>query len=244
MDTWNPPVLSTFSSLHRSIIFDYRGTGYSSISESPVTIALLADDIYRLMTELGIEKSAIVGFSMGASVAQEFCLLHPEKVDHLVLIAGTCGGPQSVPIDSETWKKLLDKTGSIDEIAARMFPLLFPDAWFERHDPWKFCPDVYETTTQQGIEQQAQAFISWQGCCDRLNGIKSPALIITGSMDRIISPRNSGVLKEKIPGSRLVVFPGAGHGLMYQCPDAFSSTVLSFIDGNNFTPGVLGLSQE
>ena len=33
----------------------------------------------------------------------------------------------------------------------------------------------------------------------------------------------------KMPSAELVVFPGVGHGLMYQCPDRFCETVLGFL---------------
>ena len=33
----------------------------------------------------------------------------------------------------------------------------------------------------------------------------------------------------KIPSADLAIFPGAGHGLMYQCPDRFGERVLVFL---------------
>jgi len=44
MDTWNPPVLAQISEHFRVIIFDNRGTGYSSASDKPFSMSLLARD--------------------------------------------------------------------------------------------------------------------------------------------------------------------------------------------------------
>ncbi|MDO8873150.1 MAG: alpha/beta fold hydrolase, partial [Methanoregula sp.] len=96
MDMWNPPVLSRISEHFRVIIFDNRGTGYSSSSDKPFSIPLLTRDTSYLMDALDIPSAHILGLSMGASVAQEFALSFPEKVNKLILVAGECGGPESV----------------------------------------------------------------------------------------------------------------------------------------------------
>jgi pimeloyl-ACP methyl ester carboxylesterase len=54
-------------------------------------------------------------------------------------------------------------------------------------------------------------------------------LIITGAEDVSIPTANSLILVQKIPGSWLVQINGAGHGLMYQCPEQFSEMVKTFL---------------
>jgi pimeloyl-ACP methyl ester carboxylesterase len=229
MDMWSPPVLAALANHFRIIIFDHRGTGYSSASDDPFSITLFASDTLGLMDSVGISRTHIIGLSMGASVAQELVMAYPERVDRLILVAGTCGSPQGIRVPPGVWDMLSDKGGDPMEIANRMFSVLFPEDWLASHDPWQYCPEVRETTSEANAARQAEAFFSWPGSWKRLPGIRSPVLVITGTGDAVIPPENARILASRIPGARLVEVPGAGHGLQYQCPDAFTDAVLEFL---------------
>ena len=230
MDTCNPPVLATISEHFRVIIFDNRGTGYSSASDKPFSIPLLARDTATLMDALGISSAHVLGLSMGASVAQELALGFPGKVNKLILVAGECGGSESVRAQPEIIAQLTDKSGTMADVLNRMFSLLFPPSWLAAHDPLDYCPEVYETTSEDIVARQALAFLGWTGSFSRLGDIHSPTLVITGTDDVIVPPVNAHIISGLIPGAQLVEFPGAGHGLMYQFPDRFSDCVLTFLD--------------
>lgn len=232
MDTWNPPLLERLSQRFHVIIFDNRGTGYSTSSGETFSIPLLAEDTAALMDALGISTAHLLGLSMGASIALEFVLAFPKRAKKLVLIAGTCGGERMIRMMPETWSKLSDRSGSGDEIASRIFSVLFPEEWLATNDPWKYCPVVHETTSPEIAARQEEAFFSWQGCWERLPEIRCPTLVMTGTRDIVIPPENSRILAARIPGSRLIEFPGAGHGLQYQCPAAVADTICGFLEEN------------
>lgn len=229
MDTWNPPMLATLAAHFRVIIFDNRGTGYSSTSDEPFSITLFAGDTCALVEALRISRAHVLGHSMGASVAQELVLAKPELVDRLILVAGTFGGDKAVRMLQETWERLADKSGSPADLANRMFSLLFPGDWFATHDPWQYCPEVHETTSVECASRQAEAFTGWPGSYNRLPGIRCPVLVITGTEDVIIPANNSVLLAGRIPGARCVQIPGAGHGLQYQYPEVLGREIISFL---------------
>jgi len=232
MDMWNPPVLSRISEYFRVIIFDNRGTGFSSSSDKPFSIPLFARDTAALMDALGISSAHVLGLSMGASVAQELALAFPGNVNRLILVAGECGGPESVRMEMEIMAQIMDKSGTGHDVASRMFSLLFPPSWLAAHDPFSWCPEVFEITGEESLARQASAFFGWTGSFFRLGDIHSPTLVITGTDDVIVPPVNSHIISKRIPGAQLVEFPGAGHGLMYQFPDRFIDCVLTFLDRN------------
>lgn len=232
MDTWNPPFLAALSHDFRVIVFDNRGTGYSSTGNDPISITIFAEDTLALMDALNVSRAHILGLSMGASIAQELVLANPDRVDRLILVAGTCGGDEAAWMRPEIKEMLTDKSGNPADLADRMFSLLFPEHWLATHDPWQYCPEVHETTSENAAARQAEAFFSWQGSYDRLLAIRSPTLVVTGTDDVIIPPVNSRTLADRITGARLVEFPGAGHGLMYQCPREFGKLVREFLDGD------------
>ena len=230
MDMWNPPVLARISEQFRVIIFDNRGTGYSCSSGKPLSISLLASDTATLMDALGISSAHILGLSMGASIAQELILSYPEKVTRLILVAGESGGAESVRAKPEIMTKLMDKNGTMQDVANRMFSLLFPQSWLDTHDPLLDCPEIHETTSGEMVARQAAAFFGWTGSFSRLGDIHLPTLVITGTEDVIVPPVNADILAGGIPRAQLVRIPDAGHGLMYQVPDRFSDCVLDFLN--------------
>jgi pimeloyl-ACP methyl ester carboxylesterase len=59
--------------------------------------------------------------------------------------------------------------------------------------------------------------------------ISTPTLIITGTEDVAVPAANSLILVQKIPGAWLVQIKGAGHVLMYQYPEEFSSILQTFL---------------
>ncbi len=229
MDTWNPPVLAALAEQFRVIVFDNRGTGLSGMTGDPFTIPLFARDTLALMDALGMSRAHILGHSMGAGIAQEIALACPERVDRLILVSGTCGGERMIMMQPAIWAILADKSGTGQDLANRMFSVLFPRDWLTGHDPWQYCPEVHETTSEAVAAQQAEALFSWVGTWERLPAIRSPTLVITGTEDVVIPPENSRILADRIPGARLEAIPGAGHGLMYQCPDLFAGMVLRFL---------------
>ena len=230
MDTWNPPVLKKISQKFRVIVFDNRNTGYSSTSDKLISIPLLARDTAILMDALGISSAHIIGHSMGASIAQELALSFPAKVTRLILVAGECGGPESVRMQPEILVRLTDKSGTVQDIINRMFSLLFPSSWLALHDPLRYCPEIEEPVPgNEIVARQLDAFFTWKGSFSRLGELHFPTLVITGTDDVIVPPVNSRIISGRIPGADLVEIPGAGHGLMYQCPDRFCDSVLGFL---------------
>ena len=231
MDLWPSGVLSNLSSKNRVIVFDNRGMGNTTTSDKPFSIELFADDAAGLLDALNISRSNILGWSMGADVAQELALRHPAKVDRLILYAGSCGGNESVPSSPEVLNKLTNSSGSAREQGERLFSLLFPATWLRDHpDSRTYFPIPTETSPAKSFIRQSEAISSWNGTYSRLPGIRSPVLVLTGTEDVISVPANAFVIGERIPGAWVIQVPGGGHGMMYQYPDQFERIVTFFLD--------------
>jgi pimeloyl-ACP methyl ester carboxylesterase len=231
MDLWPANVLSNLSAGHRVIVFDNRGMGKTTASEKPFSMGLFADDAAGLLDALNISRADVLGWSMGADVAQEMVLRHPEKVDRLILYAGTCGGNESVPSSPAVLEQLSNSSGSARERGERLFPLLFPAGWLRDHpDPATYFPVPTELAPPESYARQGGAIASWNGTYSRLPGIRSPTLALTGTEDVISVPANAFVLGERIPGAWIIQVPGGGHGMMYQYPGEFERIVTFFLD--------------
>ena len=64
---------------------------------------------------------------------------------------------------------------------------------------------------------------------DGLAGITAPTLFVNGSEDVLTPPQNAAMMASLVPGSWLMRFAGAGHGLMYQDPKGLAESVLLFL---------------
>lgn len=97
MDSWDPTILRDLASNHTVIMFNNRGIGNTTAGTKPFSMIQFANDTSGLLDALNIQKADILGYSMGSFIAQEAALLHPEKVNRLMLIASSCGGEENIP---------------------------------------------------------------------------------------------------------------------------------------------------
>ncbi len=231
MDLWSPVLVKRFAEQNRVIVFNNRGIGKTSAGSEAFSIERFADDAAALLAALGIEEANVAGWSMGAQVAQEMALRHPEKVRKLILLAGSAGGQEGVPPSGEVLRNLTDTSGTAAERGVRLFNLMFPQCWLEENpDPSSWFPFPEEHADPQSTARQAEAIAKWSGSCDRLANIQCPVLLIQGTEDVIVPPANGPVLAARIPGSWLISVKGGGHGMMYQYPGRLAEITGFFLD--------------
>jgi pimeloyl-ACP methyl ester carboxylesterase len=209
-------LLKELSSNHTVIIFDNRGVGNTTPGTKPFSIQQFANDTVGFLDALKIQKADVLGFSMASFIAQEITLLHPEKVNRLILYGATCG----------VWGRMQDPE--------KILSVTFPLEWVKSH-PNRTIPESKEIVTSNTLKQQfnlneAWLATNWSGVCSQLTKISKPTLVITGTEDVAVPAANSLIIVEKIPGSWLVQIKGGGHGLMYQYPEQFSKIVKTFLD--------------
>jgi pimeloyl-ACP methyl ester carboxylesterase len=230
MDMWDPVVLDRLSSNHTIIIFDNRGIGKTTAGNKTWSIEQFTNDTAGLIDALGIRKPVdVLGFSLGGFIAQELTLMHPQKVNKLILYGTDCGGKATIlpQISPEVSRSIESGNASIDTFLST----LFPKEWLKENAAYvqKFI-SLMTLPPKGSIQHQDQAALNWKGTCDRLSNITKPTLVVTGTDDIIRPPANSLMLAQKIPGAWLVQIKGGGHGAMYQYPDKFSRIVLTFLE--------------
>jgi pimeloyl-ACP methyl ester carboxylesterase len=81
-------LIPTLNETHQVIAVELQGHGRTATIDRPITYEAMADDIAALLDYLHVEKADIFGYSMGATVAIEVAVRHPEKVDQLIAASG------------------------------------------------------------------------------------------------------------------------------------------------------------
>jgi 3-oxoadipate enol-lactonase len=212
------PVLEPLARSFRVLSFDNRGIGGSDRPAGPYSAGQMAGDALAVLDAAGVDHAHVVGASLGGMVAQELALASPERVDRLVLACTTPGGPGAFPMPEKTVRLI---TQPLDLPVVERFRVFVRNALSEPYDD-----AIVDAITELRIAE-AQPLEAWQAQAaagmahdahDRVAGIAAPTLVLTGTADEVVDPRNSELLAELIPGARLERFEGAGHLFFWQEP--------------------------
>jgi pimeloyl-ACP methyl ester carboxylesterase len=229
MDNWDPILLERLAFNHTVIIFDNRGIGNTTSGEKGFSIVQFANDTASLLDVLQIKQIDVLGYSMGGMIAQELALNYPDRVGKLIIYASTCGGKEFI-ISQDVINRLSNGTGSAMDRIERLVHLFYPEEWRNENPNYlKDLPKTTETISNKTLDQQTEAIFNWIGVCTKLKNITQPTLVIVGTDDVIVSPINSLLITERIPGAWLVQIKGGGHGLMYQYPEHFNKVLQTFL---------------
>jgi 3-oxoadipate enol-lactonase len=217
------PVVAPLARSFDVLLFDNRGIGESDTPPGPYTTAELAADALLVLDEAGVERAHVLGTSLGGMVAQELALAVPERVDRLVLVSTTPGGPQSFPMPEQT-VALMTSGATLRQFVENA---LAPEA----------AGELVERILRHR-ERTAQPFDAWSAqaaagatfdALDRVEAIGSPTLVLHGTEDAVVDSRNTALLALRIPDARVELFPGGGHLFFWEQPERFAEVVTEFL---------------
>jgi pimeloyl-ACP methyl ester carboxylesterase len=224
-----------FRKYYKVIIFDNRGIGKSGRSGEAYTIRTMADDVIGLLDSLHIDKAHILGLSLGGIVAQEIAISYPERVIKLIL--GSTFAGREIDDAHPEMKEVLGiqegsadvDTGSIDfrKLMNFMVSSAFNKRLF-RMVLVTLSKYSLRSVNPEGYLSQLQSVTDYD-TLDRLQMIKAPTLVLTGTGDRIVSPGMSDLIASKIANARLVKVKGGSHAFFMEMRSRFNKEVLDFL---------------
>ena len=214
------------------VTFDNRGTGQSDKPLTGYALANMARDVAGLLDEIGIESTYLLGYSMGGAIAQEFTRQFPERVAGLILCATMCGGPRATYAEASVVRVMHDLDGfSPEQIARRIWAVTYaPNYLSENREQAEdqMRREIALPTPLHAADLQFQAFAEFDGS-KALPQIRCPTLVMTGDLDRLIRPENSGTLARLIPGAKLRVIPGGGHRVLWEAVEECTDLITGFL---------------
>jgi len=228
LDFWSPHV-DPLARHYRVLRWDLRGAGRSAKPPGPYSPALFARDLAALLDRLAIAEAHVVGHSGGGVVSQRFALDFPERVRSLVLVSTSSEVGEKA---ARAWHRLADVVEQRGFTAdggaeARGFSAGFVAAHPE------VVAEVGRRTRandRAAYAATARAFGSYDWTAE-LGAIRAPTLVVQGLEDALTPPGGSVILSRRIPRSRLVMLPGAGHNLPLEQPDFLAVLVTAFLAG-------------
>lgn len=213
------PQIPWVARYRRVLAVDCRGAGASSAPDSDWTTADMARDVALLLDQEGIARAAVVGLSMGGTIAMQFALDFPDRLAELVLVDTLPGLPAAL---REMAGPALDEimTQPMAEIARARITNAFTDAV----DPRLLEHSIAEVAKNDltAYRRAARATFAFN-VRERLGEIAAPTTIIFGAEDRV-TPTVLGIdLHEQIPHSTYCEVPGGGHIVNVEFPEAFNA---------------------
>lgn len=202
---------------HPVVALDSRAQGKSTRGDAPLSYELMARDALAVLDALGVEQVHLLGFSDGAIEALLIARDNPQVALSLTALGAnlTPGG-----VDDADEMERLSR-----ELAA------WAKHWTSGNDGSTVDADILQPTPEEALrtaELLHLMVVQPQIEAASLGRIACPTTIMAGEFDEIL-PEETRRIHQAIPGSRLVIVPGAGHTLPKEAPAAVSAALLETI---------------
>jgi pimeloyl-ACP methyl ester carboxylesterase len=228
---WDDQV-EVFAKFYRVLRYDIRGIGRSARPSAPFSHS---QDLYALLTHLGIKKAHILGLSFSGAIAIDFALEHPDMVDHLILAAA---GTSSDAKSSGNLESLQALSGMAKkEGLERTIQVILALAFFISQQNQAAREKIRRIYIENRdlFETGFPLVVLWQPTAppasERLAEIGARVLILEAENDHPAYKVITEKLKSGLKGAKKAVIPGAAHVINLDQPEAFNKAVLDFLPG-------------
>nr|WP_232478684.1 alpha/beta fold hydrolase [Roseomonas rosulenta] len=209
---------------------DLRNHGASG-RDPDMSYAAMAADVAETMDAAGLPRAAVLGHSMGGKVAMAMALLHPDRVERLVVadiapvryppaLRGYVGAMQGIPLRAGLTRREADAAlaATIPEAGIRAF--LLQNLRFEADPP----------TWRLGLAEIAAAMPAIEDFAPppgaRFDGA---VLVMAGERSGYIRPEHHASFRALFPAVRFATVPAAGHWVHAENPGGFLALLQPFL---------------
>jgi pimeloyl-ACP methyl ester carboxylesterase len=216
---------------YQAVTFDNRGVPPSDVPPGKYALADLVADTKGLIEALDAAPCRIVGASLGALVAQELAIAHPDLVRCAVLIATKARSDALREALGTADRALLESGVRLPpdyEAAATALQMLSPAT---QNDDGAVSLWLETFRLAGGATSYGQSFID-TGVDRRraLRGVTAPCRVIAFSDDVITPPHLAAEVADAIPDCDLVQIPECGHFGYLERPHEVNSAIIEFLD--------------
>ena len=224
---WQLPALTPHFSV---LTYDLLGHGESAPPSGTPDLAMFSRQLLGLMDRCGIERAAVVGFSLGGMIARRAAL---DRADRLSALAILNSPHDRSPAEREAVRARVRQTqehgpsANVEPALERWFTPAFrakaPEAialvraWITSNDPAVY-PQIYRVLAEGDAE-----------LAKGLERIACPTLVMTGSDDPGNTPAMARAMAGLIPGARLAILPGLRHMALAESPAAVNAPLYAFL---------------
>jgi len=214
----------------RAVNVDLRGHGRSSPSSGTFGLDDMVDDVLAVLDAVHADRAVWAGLSIGGMVALRAALRAPERVSGLVLADTTARAETARKRIEYGALALVVRLAGLRPVLPVVMRLMF-GATTRRRRPdlvaeWR---ERFASAHVGSMLATLRALLDRESVGPLLGGIRAPCLVIVGEEDASLPPSHSREIASGIPGSRLVVVPGAGHLSALEQPEVVTSAMREFL---------------
>jgi pimeloyl-ACP methyl ester carboxylesterase len=187
----------------------------------------------RVLDALDLDTCVLAGSSIGAWIAAEIAVRHPERVEKLALIGPTGLFVPGHPIGDIFWYAQPDDGVRYDGLRELLF------AGPRTETGLAMVPDAKDDIEREMLKYKAFRFASLIGfkppylynprLRDRLDRYSGPALVLRGEHDSLVPPEHADAYVDGLGNARLQTITGCGHSLIAEAPEEMSQSISDFI---------------
>ncbi|WP_058834046.1 alpha/beta fold hydrolase [Luteimonas abyssi] len=248
--TWDSTIDALTGAGYRVIAPDQVGFCKSDKPDRyQFSFAQLAANTRALLANLGIDRAAVVGHSMGGMLAVRYALQYPDTVEHLALVN---------PIGLEDWKSLGvpwqdvdawfagERRTTVDSIRAYQLDVYYNGQWRPEYTRWvDMLAGMYAGPGGEAVawnQALTSDMVFNQPVVHEFGAIAVPTTLFIGQKDRTAIGRDRAPealrrtlgdypalgrrAAEAIPGATLVAFDDLGHSPQVEAPERFERALL------------------
>ena len=243
---WWRPVLKSMPHGYRAYAPDLRGCGDSDHPEAGYTIAQHTADLEQLIFALGLPRLHLVGHSLGACIALQYALKHPQRIKTLTLVAPApaqgaavlqnAHGSRALMADASAMHsafRLSENLGNSRKMLQRALMRMMPSGIGD--EDFECLLDDAARMSHHAAVGHIQTLNSWD-VQDDLPRLKLPVMIMGGQYDRLIPSAALQHTVQMLPKGRLIIWPKVGHAPQLERPQRFRKILLKFIQQESAGP--------
>lgn len=239
--TWDD-LIPRLSGRHRVLAPDLLGHGESAKPEGDYSLGAYANVLRDFLEVLGHDRATLVGHSLGGGIALQFAYQFPERCERLVLVSSGGLGREVHPVLRAAalpgaeivlpWLSVAARQ-SVGRVVHALGSLGLR-ASADLEESWRSFVSLEDPDARRAFLHTVRGIIDLGGqrvsAHDRLYlAAGMPTLILWGEKDRLIPVQHAREAHERIPGSRLEIFAGAGHFPWRDEPRRFAEVLLDFM---------------
>jgi pimeloyl-ACP methyl ester carboxylesterase len=186
-------------------------------------------EMVHLVEPAPYERFILVGFSMGAYVAQVFATQYPTRIEQLVLIGATGSSLPDVEIKGRMQMKSILQHSEYKGLSERELKHYLHPKSFENTTIKKTVQEMTASNTSEMYLGQMIATLEREDYKATLNSLHFPITMIVGDEDKITLPQEVELFHQAIPRSQLFRIPECGHFVPLEKPEELNQILLKHV---------------
>tara|TARA_Y100000741_G_scaffold345344_1_gene310693 strand:+ start:383 stop:1174 length:792 start_codon:yes stop_codon:yes gene_type:complete len=209
------------------IYYDILNHGKSKSSHRYLSFEMFADQLNNLIQNLNIKKINLVGFSIGALIAQHFTQKYINKINKLILIGSVYKRTKDqISIVKKRYKEALSGKSITEESIQRWFTKSFLN---QNTQVYNFFHNLLDNKRNEDFLPAYKVFVESDKNFINFSNFNMPTLIMTGEKEVGSTPLMSEGIQNEIKNSKLYIIKNAKHGATIEKADDVNKQLSKFL---------------